>query len=389
LKGKKRHDFIYRILCILLRSFIARKFNFYYDKIKPIKPPYIVISNHLTNWDPLFIGISFARNMYYVATDQVLRMGLKSRILDFFFAPIPRVKTMQETQTVISIFRRLKEKGNVCIFAEGNASYDGETCEVQPSIGKLIKRAGVSLVTYRFTGSYFTFPRWARFMRRGKMEGRLIQIYNPEKIASMSEGEIYKAIIKDISVSAYAQQEKAPAAFHGKKRAEYLETVLYCCPNCRRIGTLKSCDDELSCSCGFKTRYSEYCYFEGAVLFKTITEWAAWQKKEIEALALKLKNYDSNTAVFSDDSQSLYEAVRATSTTLIAEGKLSLFKDRLSLAANEGTYDFPFEKIADMSGFAMTRIVFSTNDHKLYEIHSRHPRSALKYLDIFNAVKNH
>jgi 1-acyl-sn-glycerol-3-phosphate acyltransferase/DNA-directed RNA polymerase subunit RPC12/RpoP len=279
LKGKKRHDFVYKISWILFRRYIAHKFNFEYDAIRPEDSPFLVISNHITNWDPVLIGFSFEKNIYFVATDQIFRMGFKSRLLKFLFSPIPLSKTVQETQTVISIFRRLKDNCNICIFAEGNTSFDGETGEIQPSIAKLVKRAGVTLVTYRFMDSYFTFPRWARFIRKGKMEGRLARIYSPEKISAMSTEEIYKAVKNDINASAYELQKKNMSVFRGKKRAEYLETVLYCCPKCGQFASLKSHDDTLSCKCGFKVRFNEYGFFElpekaAEPPFKTITAWA-------------------------------------------------------------------------------------------------------------------
>jgi hypothetical protein len=323
-------------------------------------------------------------------------MGIKSKILMFCFSPIARAKTMNETQTVITIFRRIKDKCNICIFAEGNASFDGETCEIQPSIGKLIKRAGVSFVTYRFQGSYFTFPRWARFIHRGKMEGSLVQIYSQEKTVSMSENEIYEAIKKDISISAYAEQKIKPVVYRGKNRAQYLETVLYCCPKCKLFSTLTSRGDLLSCVCGFQVRFNELCYFEipssdrDEPPFKTITGWTNWQKKVIENLAGTLNGMDRSVPIFTDADQKLYEVQRAVSNTLIAEGKLCLYKDRLSLITDEGegkTIDFPFGTIIEMSVFAMMRIIFSTNERKLFEIHSKHPRSALKYLDFIKTIK--
>jgi hypothetical protein len=333
--------------------------------------------------------------MYYVATDQLFRMGLKSKLLMYFFSPVVRAKTTHETQTVIAIFRRLKDNCNICIFTEGMTSFDGETYEIQHSIGKLVKRAGVTLITYRLTGAYFTFPRWARFIRKGKMEGNVVQIYSPEKIASMTEEEIYETIKKDISVSAYGEQEKNPVVYRGKNRAEYLETVLYCCPKCRQFGTLTSRDDLLSCTCGFQVRFNELNYFEipnpqkDEPPFKTITDWVKWQKQEIKVLAQTINNYDSNTPVFSDEDQELFEVQKPTSSVSLAKGKLCLYKDRLSLITGPGkSFDFPFDTIIEMSCFAMMRIIFSTTKNKLFEFHSKRPRSALKYLEMFNAIKS-
>jgi len=390
MKGKARHDFIYNLAWHLCHLPLARKFNFKYESIKVDDSPYIVVSNHLTNWDPLLIGLSFRKCMYYVASDHIMRMGLISKILDFVMSPIVRVKTSQETQTVITIFRRLKEKCNICIFVEGATSFDGVTSEIQPSIGKLIKRAGVTLVTYRFTGSYFTFPRWARFLHKGKMEGKLAQIYKPEKIAGMSEEDIYQAIKKDIYLDAYEEQEKNPVKYKGKKPAEYLETTLYCCPECKQFGTLKSQGDTLFCSCGFKVRYNEYCYFEflnnaEQPPFKTIKDWVEWERKEINFYAEK--NLDNNTLITYDDNQLLYEIVRSSRNVLVAKGKLCMYKDRLSMITDSGeAIDFFLKDIIEMSIITKMTIIFST-EHKVYEIHSIEPRSALKYTDMYKTFK--
>jgi len=392
MRGKKRHEFIWNLAWHICHRPLARKYNFDYDNIEVKYSPYIVIANHLTNMDPLIIGLSFRKIMYFVASDHLLRMGLTSKLLEFAMAPIARVKTTRETQTVISIFRRLKEKCNICIFAEGSTSFDGVTGEVQPSIGKLIKRAGVALVTYKFTGSYLTFPRWARFIHRGKMEGRLVQIYSPEKIASMTEEEIYKAILKDIYSDAYEEQEKNPVIFKGKKPAECLETVLYCCPKCKQFGTLKSHDDLLFCTCGFKVRYDEYCYFEipggeGEPPFKNVRDWVKWERDEVRSLIAKDTGED--VPLTADENQYLYEIKKASHNTLTAKGKLRLYKDRLSVITEKGQrVDFPLKEIIEIGIITMQTIIFST-EHKVFEIHSKYPRSALKYMDMINTIKTY
>ena len=138
MKGKKRHDFFYWLGRLVLNRRLSRKFSYECDEIKVEHSPYFVVANHLTNWDPLLIGMSFRKSMYYVSSHHILRMGLKSKILEFVISPIARAKTAQETQTVINIFRRLKAKCNICIFAEGTTSFDGKTGDIAPSVAKSI-----------------------------------------------------------------------------------------------------------------------------------------------------------------------------------------------------------------------------------------------------------
>ena len=47
---------------------------------------------------------------------------------------------------------------NVCVFPEGNRTWDGVTAKFLPSIGKLARSSGASLVTYKLTGGYFASP---------------------------------------------------------------------------------------------------------------------------------------------------------------------------------------------------------------------------------------
>ncbi|MCL2411036.1 MAG: 1-acyl-sn-glycerol-3-phosphate acyltransferase, partial [Treponema sp.] len=167
MKGIKFHRFVYKVLSPLVRAFLAPKFNFDFEKVKISQSPYLVISNHVTNWDAVLITSSFKKHMYFVASDQVYRMGFKSKLIKFLTSPIPRIKTINETETVIAIFKSLRAGCSVCLYVEGNTTSDGETLEIHPSIGKLVKRSKVPLVTYRVTGGFFTAPKWARHTHKG------------------------------------------------------------------------------------------------------------------------------------------------------------------------------------------------------------------------------
>jgi hypothetical protein len=156
---------------------------------------------------------------------------------------------------------------------------------------------------------------------------------------------------------------------------------------------LTSRGDRLFCSCGFDVRFNEYGYFEYADSqaetgrFSTIQDWSRWQRDETNALAEKVIALDSSAAVLSDRDQELFEIARASHNTFLAKGTLSLYRDRLSLESESGTIEFPFESIVDMSIITMMTIIFSTNEKKIFEVHSPYPRSALKYFEMFKALK--
>jgi len=392
MKGLLRYGLIYNFFKIVLRQIVKFKFNYTYEKVTPRFQPYIVLSNHTTNYDPIMIGLSFPGLLYYVASDHIFRMGILSKLLVFLADPIPRLKATAETQTVKQVLRRIKAGGSVCIFAEGNRSFSGETVDIPESTGKLIKLSGAALITFRLDGGYFSSPRWSRTLRRGSMRGRMVREYSPEEIKAMTVDELNMIIKNDLYVNAYEENKENPIAYNGKKLAENLETALYLCPVCGEIATLKSENDQFYCSCGLNLKYNPYGKFvsdgSSIVPFDTVLDWINWQSSKIKELAHSYKSLPSDKPIFCDEGQSLFEIDKASKSKLIDKGKLCMYNNRLVFyCENNNEYTFNFEKISNMAIHGQMVLIFSTTDRKSYEIKSDHPRSAIKYLDVYKELK--
>ena len=392
MKGQLRHKIIYRSFQFLLKPFLVWKFNYKYEKVEPLEHPAFILPNHVTNWDPLLVGLSFPQMMYFVASDHLFRLGWVSKIIEFLVAPSPRVKSAADRQTVTSIFKRIKEGHNICIFPEGNMTFGGETGELHGTTARLVKRTGAALVTYRMEGGYLTQPRWSRFPRRGSMIGYPVRIYKPEEIKAMSEEELMKCIEDDLYTNAYKEQEKrGPIAFRGKNLAENLETALYLCPSCGKMGELQSSDDNFYCSCGLKLKYTEYGLLKSTDQekppFSTVLEWIRWQSRRVLELADEFRNQSEDQAITSDEDQSLWKIQRAIRSRLLGRGRLQLFKDRLTFESNGGTgYSFPLSQISDISIHGQRTLIFTTTNQEYFELKSPVPRSALKYYELCKAL---
>ncbi|MHB1452626.1 MAG: lysophospholipid acyltransferase family protein [Saccharofermentanales bacterium] len=392
MKGSARHRFVNRFARIFLIPVLRSKLNFTFEKIEPKSRPYILVSNHVCNYDPILVGFSFKDVIYYIASDHLFRMGLVSRLLVFAISPIPRAKATTETKTVIEIFKRIKDGHNICIFAEGNSTFSGETGYIPPSIGKLAKRTGASLITYRITGGYFTLPRWSHNVRKGKMTGALVHEYTPDELKAMSDEEMNAAVARDLYVNAYEDQEKLPQAYRGDRLAEHLEYALYCCPKCLKFSTLASKDDRFRCSCGLDLRYTEYGYLEPytpgsePAPFTRILDWVKWQKAIVKEYAARSISDPacSGKQIFSDSGQTLIKAIRTRRNIVSGRGTVDFYCDRFTLTGDDGqVIVFKLADIVSMSIITQMNLVFSTHDGNSYELHSDHPRSASKYVDLF------
>jgi 1-acyl-sn-glycerol-3-phosphate acyltransferase len=391
MKGLAWHRFVFRVLQIVMGPFLKRKLNYSYEKVKPSSRPYVILANHNTDYDPLLIGLAFPDHMYYVASEHIFRWGFVSKLINFLVAPIPRVKGTTEINTVMNIFKRLKAGANVCMFAEGNRSFSGETGEIPVSTGKLIKKSGVALITFRLDGGYFTSPRWSKTIRRGMMKGRKVKEYSVEELKNMTWEEINTAIKNDLYVDAYEEQKKNPIEYKGKKLAEDLETALYLCPKCSGIATLKSEDDRLFCSCGMDLKYDSYGYFSSnnneMPPFETVLEWCRFQDRNLREDIERIRKLPSDKLIYSDKDQTLWKADWGKNN-LIGKGSLLLYNDRLVFDCVDKKYTFELKNILDLGIIGQRVIAFATNDRQAYEIKSEHPRSALKYREIIKYLKN-
>lgn len=345
MEHQKRHRAVWRLFRPLVRLILFFRFNYRCGTSSP-KGPCIVVCNHVTDWDPLLVGSAFRHQMYFLASEHIMRLGFVSRLLDWLVHPIVRQKGGSAAGAVKEMLRVLKAGGSVALFPEGNRTWDGVTRDFPASTGKLAKTSGASLVTFRLRGGYLSSPRWSGdSVRRGEMRGELVKIYTPEELKGMSVTQINAAIARDIHVDAFEDQRSRPVLYRGRRLAENLETLLFVCPKCFSVGTLRSEDDRFSCGrCGFETRYALTGAFVGGdAPFPDVRSWNRWQDKRIEKLCSEAKDGEP---IFSDEGLELYSVQTGRSSELIGRGAITLFRDHLELP---GGISLPVGEITGMS----------------------------------------
>ena len=363
-----------------LGPWLKHKFH-YSPELCDAEGTYLVLANHNTDWDPLLLGLAFPNYMSFVASEHIFRKPLTAKLLGFLVAPIARLKGTTAGDTAMTMLRRLKKGVSVAMFAEGNRSFDGRTGTILPATGKLARSSGAGLITYRFDGGYFTSPRWSGgSIRRGKLTGRVVNVYTPEQLKAMSPAEVNEAINRDLYVDAYAVQRREMVPFEGKALAEGLETVLCRCPKCGGLDTLHSSGDTLRCGCGFSARYNAYGFFEGDAPFDNITDWDTAQTAALCALADGVS--DNDTPIFSDDGMVLTEILPDHRTAELGRGSMTLYADRLECCG----MTFP---LSALGGFMLhgPQDVDLSMDGRSYAISSPERRCTRKYMTIIDHLR--
>ncbi len=376
----RRCRFLWRLLYRAERRWIQRKFNLDAE-VCHAQAPFLVLCNHNTDWDPLLLASAFPNYMSFVGSEHIFRWPVWGKLIVWLMAPIARLKGKTAGDTAMTMLRRLRKGVSVAMFAEGNRSFNGLTNEILPATGKLARSSGAALITYRLDGGYFTSPRWSKYLRRGKMTGRVVRIYTPEELKSMSADEVNAAIRRDLFVDAYAVQREEMIPFRGKNLAEHLETVLCRCPRCGKIGSLKSEGDTLRCTCGFSVRYNEYGFLSGEdAPFDNITDWDRAQTAELLALA----DAAGDGPIFSDDGMVLNEIFPDTHTAaLLGSGSMTLYADRLECCGQV----FPLDALG---GFSLVRAqtVDLSCGGRFFEITSQQVRCTRKYMTVIDHLKH-
>ncbi len=366
-----RHQIIWSILRPPVSLFLKWKFGYTYEVPKELPDTYIVLSNHTTDYDPLFVALSFPKFMHFVASEHVARWKFLSTLINFAFAPIWRYKGCVAASTVIEVFRKIKANKSVAIFAEGARCWDGITGPILPSTGKMVKSARCALVTYKISGGYFASPRWSQSnTRKGFVHGALVNVYTKEQLSAMTVDEINEIICRDLYEDAYERQLQEQKKYTGKDLAKHMENLLFICPKCGQIDTIQSDKNTVTCSaCDMQFTYNPYGMLENSE-FKTVRELAAWQKAEVEKSALA-------DAVYTSLGGRLL-TVNNHQETLICEGAITLSSKGLTC----GNKEIPLEEISDMSIHGRRGLVF-TAQKNYYELIPSAEANALKFLLLY------
>lgn len=384
-----RYTVVYKVIKPFLFVYFFIRYNVRFVHFKPMegsKPPYLVFCNHVSDWDPFFIAFCFPFPVFFVASDHLFRLGFKSRLFRFLVAPIPIQKTKKDVRTIRDMMAYLQKGRSVCVFAEGNRSWSGQTEPIPPTIGRMVQLMDATLLLCRIRGGYLMNPRWGHYLRRGRVDCRVVREVTPQGIAAMDVEAINALIQKELFVDAMADQAQNPIAYHGKAPAEDIETLLYACPECGCFQTIHSQGEKASCSfCGLTFTFSPYGKLPGTP-FETVGEWNKWQHGHLRAeIEKRLRDGDTDKLFF-DRGQLLYSFERAKKSRLVDKGTFAMYLDKFVFEAGGKKQEFYFNKTADVSVIGRMRFQFTLTDGSSYEVKSELPRSAYLYLKAYELI---
>ena len=211
----------------------------------PVDEPYLLLPNHTSLLDPFWIGAKVPRGVKSMASANLFAIpviGAYLRMVGCF----PKKKYTKDKESMQDLQRFFDEGYTIMLFPEGNRSWNGETAEIQPGIGRLIKRLGCKVVYGRLSTAYLVQPRWAKYPRWVPVEMTYDGPYSYDD--SQTVEEITAHVQSCLTVNPTVKSGGRTAGF---RMAHGLPQYLWACPSCFALSTMtvsKRGGDWVSCT---------------------------------------------------------------------------------------------------------------------------------------------
>jgi 1-acyl-sn-glycerol-3-phosphate acyltransferase len=228
----------YRLMLGLVRGPILRYFQITAVNVSvvPQSGAGIILANHSTLFDPIWVYAMLKRPVYFAATEDLFRKRALGRLIRWFGA-FPKRKAASDLAAVRSILTIIDRGGLVGLFPEGVRTWDGTNQPLSTGIAKLIKKLAVPVYVCRLEGAYLVYPRWARHWRRIPVRGVFSLLYKKDAIPTDDE-----RILTDIAAAIRSTDSQMTVAATSARRAGLavnVTRVLYRCPSCGTMEGLK------------------------------------------------------------------------------------------------------------------------------------------------------
>ena len=275
------------LMYLVSKLSIPTKYEIEKIGVEGLKPPYILLSNHMHFVDfKLNAVATFPHKTYNVATiDGYYRRPLIMELIGC----ICKRKFTNDMHLLTSIDTVLKKhKGVLSMYPEARYSPVGTTAILPDSLGMLVKKQGVPVVTLIHHGNYLHTPFWNyRKPRKVKLHTAMKLILTPEQLEKMSYEEINEVLRREMSYNEYDYQLESNQHITDPDRAEGLHNVLYQCPHCLTESKMTSKGSVLKCEkCGKEWELTTLGRLEakdGDTEFSTPPEWYEWQRANVRA----------------------------------------------------------------------------------------------------------
>ena len=250
-----------------------------------LKPPYVILSNHMAFVDfELAAKATFPNRINNVVTiDGFYR---RAWLMELIGAICTRRFTT-DFHLIKSIRKVLKRGDILCMYPEAKYSLCGIPSYIPDTLGRLIKRNKVPVVITLHRGNYLHAPFWnARKKRKVPMRTTMELLFTAKDVERLSVDELNEKLREALDYDEYRYQKENGILIKEPYRAEGLHNILYKCPHCLTEARMSSKGTILRCdACGHEWHMNEdssLVSLSGETVFSYIPDWFRWERRQVE-----------------------------------------------------------------------------------------------------------
>ena len=318
------HHLVWRFVSLTICPPLVKNYNIKYNfRDKEPQAPFLFLANHSHKDDPYMAGKVMQHPINYMANVEGV-----NKIKAFFgkgLGVFGKKKGLPDASALKKTFSLIRSGHVVGIFPEGDRSWDGEMIGVPENIPALIKKLNVPLRVAHLRGNYLSFPRWAIFPRKGRIEIDYHTIM-PDDYSHLTNQELHKLLsdllyqndVKDVSLQ--------DIEFKGSNLTAGIERFLWHCPKCHSLDSISGTGTTFSCSSchsSWETDGNQRIVSGPETGFVDLKDWNDWQASSVNDifkssgdLVTEAKNI--RASIFENDNEQEY-----------ARGDLLLFKEQV------------------------------------------------------------
>ena len=315
------------------------------DKLKKDEPC-LILMNHSS-----FIDLKIASKILYPRPYNIVSTsdGLVGRNwLMRSVGCIPTAKFVTDLGLVRDMIYAVKKlKNSILMYPEASYSFDGTATTLPDSLGECVRALKIPLVIIRTYGAFARDPLYNNLqLRKTKVSAEVEYVLSPEEIKKMTAEEINGIIRDRFSFDNFRWQQENKVKITEGFRADYLNRVLYKCPNCNAEGKTEGKGVHLTChSCGKKWELTEYGYMKALsdeTEFDHIPDWYNWER---ECVRKEILNGEYKL----DIPVKIRMLVNSKTIYNIGNGRLVHTKDGFHLTGCDSKLDYTQKPLASYS----------------------------------------
>jgi 1-acyl-sn-glycerol-3-phosphate acyltransferase len=205
--GEKRfYRFLYRIAQPMFGGLV--NFEAIGREYIPREGGTLIMSNHVSYLDPIFLGAAVTRELHYMARDDLFRPQLWGDFLTYMNAfPVKRGEgDIRALRTALSLLEKNKL---VLIFPEGTRGISGKLGEPVEGAGFIVHRTNVPVIPAFVKGTEIILPRNAKGIKRAKVSVYFGKPLELSALRNLPRGrKTYKLIAQEIMRNIAELKEK-------------------------------------------------------------------------------------------------------------------------------------------------------------------------------------